>query len=315
MRSAGAYRARGPATQLMWGLLAAIGISLPLSASAENVAITFDDLPLNGTLPPNTTRTQIVQRVVTILKQHNVPSVYGFVNAKRFEGSQDGAEALKLWVAAGEHVGNHTYSHPDLNEESSELFLSDVSRNEPVLELLSKGDEWRWFRYPFLHEGDTLDKRRSVRAGVRERGYRIAQVTLDYEDYLWNSPYARCLGKADPASVRRLRSTYLMMASAYIDASRQAARMVFGRDISHVLLLHLGAFSDNILPDVLALLQQKGFELVTLEEAQKDPAYQSDPDAPSRYGGTLLEQWMEARGIKYPAVPAKPYNELENVCR
>ena len=105
------------------------------------------------------------------------------------------------------------------------------------------------------------------------------------------------------------------MASAYIDAGRQTAHLVFGRDISHVLLLHLGAFSDAILPDVLAMLQQKGFKLVTLEEAQKDPAYQSDPDAPSRNGGTLLEQWMEARKIQYPTVPAKPYKELENICR
>src|SRR5579862_5882282 len=169
------HRARGRTAQLLWGLLVTIGISLPLSASAENVSITFDDLPLNGTLPQNTTRTQIVQRVVTILMRHEAPPVYGFVNAKRFEGSQDGAEALKLWVAAGELVGNHTYSHPDLNNESSELFLPDVYLNEPVLELLSKGDDWRWFRYPFLHEGDTLDKRRSVRASLREHGYRIAQ--------------------------------------------------------------------------------------------------------------------------------------------
>ena len=308
-------RRRRPGAQLLWGLLGTLGLSLPLGASAESVAITFDDLPLNGTLPPNTTRTQLVERVVTILKRQQVPPVYGFVNAKRLEGIQDGAEALKLWVAAGETVGNHTYSHPDLNGESGELFLSDVYLNEPVLELLSKGDDWRWFRYPFLREGDTLGKRRGVRAGLREHGYRVAQVTLDYEDYLWNSPYARCFAKADAPSVRWLRSTYLTIAAAYIDSSREAARLVFGRDISHVLLLHLGAFSDNILPDVLALLQQKGLELVTLEEAQKDPAYQSDPDAPSRHGGTLLEQWLEARKIKYPAVPAKPFKELENVCR
>jgi peptidoglycan-N-acetylglucosamine deacetylase len=307
--------AHGRRAQFLWRLLATIGILLPLLASAQSVAITFDDLPLNGALPPNTTRVQLVQRVLTVLKRHQVPPVYGFVNAKRFEGIQDGAAALKLWVAAGEPVGNHTYSHIDLNKESSERFLSDVYLNEPVLELLSNGDDWRWFRYPYLREGDTLDKRRSVRAGLRERGYRIAQVTLDYEDYLWNSPYARCLDKADPTSVRWLRSTYLMMASQYIDAGRQTARLVFGRDISHVLLLHLGAFSDNILPDLLALLQQKGLKLVTLEEAEKDPAYQADPDAPSRYGGTLLEQWMEVRMIKYPTVPAKPYKELESVCR
>lgn len=244
-----------------------------------------------------------------------MPQVYGFVNAKRFEGNQDGADALKLWVAAGERLGNHTYSHPDLNKETSGLLLSDVYQNEPVLELLSTPDQWRWFRYPFLREGDTLDKRRSVRDALRVHGYRIAQVTLDYEDYLWNSPYAQCVGNHDANSVRRLRSSYLAVAADYIDADRQMARLVFGRDVSHVLLLHLGAFSDDILPDLLILLSHKGFRLVTLEEAEQDPVYQSDPDAASRFGGTLLEQWMGVGRIKYPSVPAKPYKELEATCR
>lgn len=164
--------------------LLTFSVLLPTSLLAESVAITFDDLPLNGILPPNMTRTELVHHVVTTLEQHHVPQVYGFVNAKRFENIPDGAEALKAWVAAGERVGNHTYSHSDLNAQTSEAFLLDVRQNEPVLELLSQGDDWRWFRYPYLHEGDALDKRRSVRAGLQERGYRIAQVTLDYEDYL-----------------------------------------------------------------------------------------------------------------------------------
>jgi peptidoglycan-N-acetylglucosamine deacetylase len=296
-------------------LAAMLAISVPGFTPAQELAITFDDLPLNGTLPAGVTRTELVQRVVKVLKHYHVPEVYGFVNAKRFENDQDGAEALKRWVAAGERVGNHTYSHPDLNKMTSELFMADVYQNEPVLELLSSGDDWRWFRYPFLREGDTLDKRRAVRAALKERGYRIAQVTLDYEDYLWNSPYARCVASRDEQSLRWLRSSYLAFASEYIDADRQMAHLTLGRDPSHVLLLHLGAFSDTILPDLLALLHQKGFRLVTLEEAQRDPLYQSDPDAGSRNGGTLLEQWMDVRGVKYPAVTPKPYKELASICQ
>ena len=204
----------------------------PICALAGTVALTFDDLPLNGELPAGTTRVQLVQKVVTILDKHRVPPVYGFVNGKRLEGSRDGSDALKAWVAAGELVGNHTYSHSDLNAETSEVFLLDVYQNEPVLELLSKGDDWRWFRYPYLREGDTLEKRRTVRAALHERGYRIAQVTFDYEDYLWNNPYARCIAKGDPDAVRWLRSSYLSAAAAYIDADRQMARLVFGHEIS-----------------------------------------------------------------------------------
>ena len=117
------------------------------------------------------------------------------MNAQKLEGSSDGADALKLWVSSGQHVGNHTYSHVDLNKSTPELFLSNVRANEPELELLDRPGSWHWFRYPYLREGDTLEKRRVVRTQLRERGYRIAQVTLDFEDYLWNSPYARCAEK------------------------------------------------------------------------------------------------------------------------
>jgi peptidoglycan-N-acetylglucosamine deacetylase len=296
-------------------LLAGVSVCAPVLVRAENVAITFDDLPLNGILAPDMTRVGIVTDVLAVLKQQRVPQVYGFVNAKKLEGSADGAAALKLWVAGGQRLGNHTYAHSDLNTQAPESFMQDVQQDEPVLELLDSSDTWHWFRYPYLREGDTLEKRRAVRAQLRQRGYRIAQVTLDYQDYLWHSAYARCLAKADRKSIAWLRSSYLTVASQYLDADRQMAQTVFGREISHVLLLHLGAFSSSILPDLLDLLRQKGFRLATLEEVQQDPAYDSDPDAASAHGGTLLDQWLDARGLQYPPVRMKPYKELEAICQ
>jgi peptidoglycan/xylan/chitin deacetylase (PgdA/CDA1 family) len=282
---------------------------------AQGVALTFDDLPLNGDLPPGVTRVQIAKDMLAVLREHKTPQVFGFVNSKRLENDQDGADALKLWVGAGERVGNHTYSHFDLNQSSPEIFERDISQNEPVLELLSAKTGWRWFRYPFLREGDTLEKRRAIRTYLSANGYKIAQVTLDYEDYLWNSPYARCQAKHDARSIEWLTTSYMSFASDYIDGNRELAKLVFGHDINHVLLLHLGAFSSTILPQLLDLLQQKGLHLITLEEAESDPAYQSDPDAPSRNGGSLLEQWMDAKKIPYPKLPAKPYKELNDLCR
>jgi peptidoglycan/xylan/chitin deacetylase (PgdA/CDA1 family) len=284
------------------------------AASAAQVAITFDDLPLNGTLAPGTTRAGLVAEVLAILKQRELPPVYGFVNAQKLEGSEDAAQALRQWVAGGERVGNHSYSHPDLHKSSPEIFLADVRRNEPVLELLDASDAWRWFRYPYLREGDTLDKRRTVRAALHDAGYRIAQVTLDYEDYLWNTPYARCAAKHDAQAIAWLRTSYLETAKNYLSADREMATRVFGHDIPHVLLLHLGAYSPTILPDLLDLLHAEGYTFATLEQVQSDPAYSSDPDAPSKWGGTLLEQWMDARHLTYPDVAKKPYKALEAIC-
>ena len=178
-----------------WVIWCAAILATPQAGHAESVAITFDDLPLNGTLAPNTTRLGIVKDVLAVLKKSAVPQVYGFVNAQKLEGNADGALALKLWIEGGQRVGNHTYSHSDLTKQPAESFLIDVRQNEPALELLDQGETWRWFRYPYLHEGESVRKRRAVRSQLLASGYRIAQVTLDYEDYLWNSAYARCVAK------------------------------------------------------------------------------------------------------------------------
>ena len=174
---------------------------------AQKLAITMDDLPLNGSLPPGVTRVETTKNVLEILKKRHVPPVYGFINAKRLEENVDGAEALKLW-AAKEPVGNHTYSHMDLEQNTAEAFEREIEEDEPVLELLNLGlpkqetkDNWRWLRYPYLHEGDTVEKRRAVRAYLKTHGYRIAQVTLDWEDYLWNTAYARCAAKNDMKTI------------------------------------------------------------------------------------------------------------------
>ena len=80
--------------------------------------------------------------------------------------------------------------------------------------------DWRWFRYPYLHEGDTLEKRRAVRAFLPTSGYRIAQTTLDFEDYLWNSAHARCwMRRRTTTSIEWLRESYRTAARDFIALS------------------------------------------------------------------------------------------------
>jgi|SRR5579872_260855 len=283
--------------------------------TAQRVAITFDDLPLNGDLQPGVTRVQIARDTLAVLKARHLPPAYGFVVAKELEGDADAAESLKLWAAA-EPFGSHTYGHMDLNANPAEAFEREIDENEPTLELLARKDSnWHWLRYPYLREGETVEKRRAVRAYLQAHGYRVAQVTLDWEDYLWNSAYARCAAKNDAKSITWLKSSYLEIEGSYLDLGRDLAKLVYGHDINHVLLLHLGAFSSTILPDALDLMEKKGFKFVTLEEAESDPVYMGDPDVGSKYGGTLLELWMEAKEIKFPPVTAKPYKELEEICK
>jgi len=283
------------------------------------VALTFDDLPINGTLATGAKQSDYARDTIKVLKKHGIPPSYGFINADKLERNPDGALALQIWVKGGHPLANHTYTHLDLTKNSVEDFEREILRNEPVLELLmpeGARHDWRWFRYPYLHEGDTLEKRRAVRAFLATSGYRIAQTTLDFEDYFWNSAYARCWMLKDEASIQWLKESYRTAAREFTRFQVQNSRAVFGRDIHHVMLLHLGAFSSHILPDLFKILDEEGFEIVTLEEAQKDPAYDYDPDVAHPRGGTLVELGMQAKKIPWPDnSPQQPRERLQAICK
>jgi peptidoglycan/xylan/chitin deacetylase (PgdA/CDA1 family) len=290
-------------------MLLAAGLAFP-----QEVAITVDDLPSHGALPPAMTRSDIARSILKSLKDAHAPQVYGFVNAKKLELHPEDIEVLKLWRSAGFPLGNHTYAHLSLNASSAEEFDKNVAADEPELKLLMGRQNWRWFRYPYLWEGDTLEKRHAVRQYLKEHKYHVAQVTLDFEDYLWNGPYARCVEKNDAASIEWLKSSYMATATEYIGLGRKMATLIYGRDIRHVLLLHIGAFDVVMLPRLLNFMKNEGFKFVTLGEAEKDPAYRIDPDVALKDGGTLLDQMMEAKHIKFPP-NQKPYDQLNAICK
>ena len=306
---------------LVAGLLALAPVANPADTKLE-IALTFDDLPLNGALPPGMKQSELTRDTVKVLKKHRVPPSYGFINARQLERDPDGAQALQVWIAAGHPLANHTYSHIDFTKNSLEDFQNEILRNEPPLALLTPlksgkpKHDWHWFRYPYLHEGDTLEKRRAIRAFLASRGYRIAQTTIDWEDYLWNSAHARCVAQQDAAAIEWLRSSYLAEAERWMRVQRDLSRQVWGRDIKHVALLHLGSFSPHILPDLFALLKREGYRIITLEQAQSDPIYASDPDVADAGGGTLTELMMQAKGISWPeGLGDKPREKLASICK
>src|SRR5690606_20407798 len=95
--------------------------------------ITMDDLPVHGGLPEGETRTDVSERIVAAFRAAGVPEVYGFINASGVEGDADQEGALRAWVAAGYPLGNHTWSHRNLNQLSVAEFAAEIDRNEEAL--------------------------------------------------------------------------------------------------------------------------------------------------------------------------------------
>ena len=109
---------------LCWGLLLFFfGIAGLLStASAQRIAITFDDLPAHGPLPPKVSRLDVAKQVIEALHRANVPATYGFVNGIAVQDQPDTVAVLDAWRAAGNPLGNHTWSHMNLNQHTAAEF-------------------------------------------------------------------------------------------------------------------------------------------------------------------------------------------------
>ena len=200
-------------------------------AWGQQMAITFDDLPVHGALPLGMTRLEIAHSILETLNRERLPPVYGLINGGRGAEDPNSLSVLQAWRMAGQPLGNHTWAHLDLNKETAEEFEAEVSRNEPLLESLMGTKDWHWLRYPYLHEGDTVEKRRAVRTWLFAHGYQIAEVSMDFEDYLWNEPYARCVAKHDEASIAKLHDSYLAVANQYYGVFRELSQLVYGRDV------------------------------------------------------------------------------------
>ena len=269
------------------------------AASGPLLAITMDDLPVHGGLPAGEDRASVAQRIVAALKAAGVPEVYGFVNGAQVETDPATGAALTAWASAYP-LGNHAWSHKNLDQVSVAEFETEIARNEATLQRFARGGDWRWFRYPYLAEGSAPAKRDSVRAVLARRGYRIAAVTMDFSDWQWNDAYLRCRAGGDPRALEALESAYLDAVREAADRSRTLSRALYGRDVPYVLLTHISPFNARIFPRVLEAYREAGFRFTTLAAAQSDPIYQNDVDPSLPAGPTSLEARARQRGLPIP---------------
>jgi peptidoglycan/xylan/chitin deacetylase (PgdA/CDA1 family) len=298
---------------LLAGLALVLTASLAGAAERSKVALTFDDMPAHGAMAPGRTRSQMTKEIVAALRAGKA-TAFGFVNAKTIEGA-DAEDVLRVWREAGLPLGNHAFSHMDLHQNTAEAFLADVAADEPVLERLMGKEDWRFFRFPYLNAGETIEKRRAVEAALAQRGYRVAEVTIDFADWSYHDTYARCRAKRDAKAVEWLKRTYLEEAARSIDAARAESRALYGREIAHVMLLHLGDLNAVMTKPLLALLRARRFDVVPLAEAQRDPAYAVRPAVAVPHGATLFGQVRAERGLPDPPERPSVRAQIAELCK
>jgi peptidoglycan/xylan/chitin deacetylase (PgdA/CDA1 family) len=300
-------------------LAAALAASLAARAGAaeRSVAVTFDDLPgTTAGLVSNDVPAlrEMTRKLLAGFGASAVP-VVGFVNEGKLflEGETPAAaeqrtSVLRLWVQAGHELGNHTYSHRDLNTQPLEWFEQDVVRGEPVTRRLLAAEKrtLRYFRHPFLHVGLELAKRRAFEAFLASRGYTVAPVTIDNDEYIYAAAYADARRRGDETTAQRLAEDYLRYMELVFTAMEGVSRDLLGREIAQVLLLHANSLNADYFPRLAAMMTGRGYRFVTLDDALRDPAYAGPDTYVGQKGFSWLHHWEITEGKKRSPSPDPP---------
>jgi peptidoglycan/xylan/chitin deacetylase (PgdA/CDA1 family) len=268
------------------------------SGAAPSVAITFDDGP--DFVSGGTNAVAENDAILAALAGAKVKSVL-FVAGKRVD-SPAGLAAVAAWGKAGHIVANHSYSHHNLSaaKVTVEDFEADVLRNEELLRKLPGFA--RLFRFPFLKEGDTAEKRDAFRAFLRLHHYRSGRPTIDASDWYYDERFRAWRAAhpgADPSPFRDAYVAHLWDRARYYDALAQKA---VGRSVKHTLILHTNAVNAAFLPDVIRMFRDRGWKVIDAARAFRDPVFDAQPDVLPA-GESLVWSLAKAKGLpdlRYP---------------
>lgn len=233
-------------------LLLLLLLITPLSfAEKKVIAITIDDLPFVGDY-----RNFHLNMIINTLHEHEVPAT-GFIIAK--EVRADNWVMLKKFRDSGLSLGNHTFSHANLNRLKIKEYIHEIAKADKILSPVMT--EPKFFRYPYLAMSSGI-KKTKILCYLAKKNYQVAPITVDSKDFVFNQRLLATQEQNRRAYLNELKPFYLDF------IWQQTLKAEENRpDQSQILLIHANLLNAYVLGDIINLYKDKGYSFVSLEDA------------------------------------------------
>lgn len=259
--------------------------------SQKQVAITIDDPTTKAT--PKWSWQERDSLILQALDRHHIKTAL-FVCGMRVN-DPNGKVLLNHWNAKNHLICNHSYSHLYFNAKSrtSEAFMADFHKGDSLIRNFS--NYTRLFRFPYLKEGNTSEKRDSMRTALSKEAYRNGHVTIDASDWYIDAQITKALNEDINADLRPYKEYYIKHILDRANYYDSLAQLVFKRNIKHTLLIHHSLLNALFLEDLLQALEQNGWELIDAQTAYQDSVFLMQPNI-EPCGESIV--WQCAKQIK-----------------
>ena len=127
--------------------------------------------------------------------------------------------------------------------------------------------------------------------------YKIAPVTVKTSDYRFNQFYVEREG--DPEKLAQLKLLFLDHITQALDYAESQSEAVFSRIINHILWLRSGLATAQFLEDLIVQLRDRGYQIISFEEALSDPAYQTEEPYVGPLGLSFIDRVAASRGLPF----------------
>lgn len=269
-------------------------------AKARPILVTVDDLPVASprlhTDPAD--REEVTRKLLAVLARHkvraNVFTVWGQV-----KGPRDLA-LLDLYRQAGHELGNHSFGHLDLPRTALTDYVADVERGRKGLAsyLEPHGARVRFYRFPYLREGETGEQWDAVRQALRASNQRVMPVTIDTQDWSFEEPYVTALRGGNAAAARDVAAECLAALKLAVRHHEERGDALFGRTTPQILLLHANAVGTAVWDDLFAWMERNDHRFAAADEVMADPVFSEEPRFLARYGCSLWDRLGHERDVK-----------------
>ena len=192
------------------------------------VALTFDDGPDNKYTP----------QILSILEQFHVPATFFVIG----ENGVSNRSLLERMVADGDEIGNHTYTHPNMSQETRLGADIQLNMTRRLVEAYT-GHSIRLMRMPYFGDAEPTTGDELIPALIgQQMGYTVVGLHVDPGD--WQTPGV----------------------PAIVDHTLQAVQAGTPDRSANIVLLHDGGGDRTqtvaALPAIISRLQAAGYQIV-----------------------------------------------------
>ena len=274
------------------------------SPATKKIAVGFVSIPpVDRSENPPKESDAMARLLIAKLTQYKIPAV-GFVLGGAISDGDKlypvRANIVRLWRDAGFEIGIGNYKHVWFFDTPFEEYTAGVEKNERIVKkiLAEKNLPLRYFSYPYLNTGKSIEDKNKFEEWLKERNLTPVKYTIDNNEWVYSYAYDMARNDNDVNTMNQIRTEFIGYMTKMFDHFETYSKEMFGRDIAQTMVLTPSRLVADSSDELFGMIQKRGYQFVSMDEAQKDEAYQTPETFTGKSGISWFERWQMAKGKK-----------------